>query len=1122
MVSYLQQGVAVIILYLFFAGWSATFYFCVRRAVIRVDDKATLIAGSAIVGPVLLGLALWLSMWVSPFRAPEFYIGILSIPAGGLIFCVIKAFRCNVRFREKLKVQNRPRVFLIALIGVFSIGTVCVLAAQLFFLPIHANDPLEYMQLGRAFFESRAAEIYPIRSSDSDYGFLAPWTHPPVYGFLITFAYFLQGSSEIAGAAKFIGLWFGCSTAMLCGALIYSYEKRPSLRSLVAPLFIITVPIFFQLIQSAHIDAMRIATFTAAFSFMHLAVRHEETRWFFVASIAAGSAVVSHSIGILTPFLVGPLILVLGWREVRTVCARVGLFAIGVMVIGSPHYLRNVHIFGGPIQDSIPVWEIPDLGVARFLEVSRGLDTLVDRFFHGVFMPVTRPEYFGWVPALALSAALFYVLYLFICARRRDGEESQHEPIAACLPAQLVVVNFIFFALLFVSVVLGSELAIKNARYLLTTTPLLVVLFFVLLGKAGRQSSLWSAFRFADGASLNAVTASPVRRVLTSDDSGYKRHSSLVNWSIGVAVFGLGLSQVVTSAQASFGNVSLYLTLDGEFLTRLFLDERAKRDASSLGDAYVERAARRLVSGDDEVLVFRQASFGFYRAGKFKSHVDSALVDLFVEKDRKALANSLLRRGIRWLYLPNYPLPEVENSAFGQLVRDPAFVRPVAVMSGWGLFEISAGIFEPKVFPLSDGDDPARLFVRSFAQGELGGPAFIPPSAKVSLQDGEFVEITRERGLVRRLSAWDAYAAQPMALGLNPVEIGAVDFTIDNHSRVLLTAILSGSGLVELAVEYNYHEPERLFWRDGFVDHAFAQQGLRSERVVREIIWSGVLTDEPREVGGWFMPALNAAEKGGVSGARLVFRVRNGDTLRIHRWLANSIAYADDFPDNKATDAALASGWQFFGTTLAGRLENEFRALAVSRSSSGEPGVVASGVDGLSYLALSPRFQLSSASSEMVVEPQTARRLDQLINRGDFLAEISTKLVGRGALKTAILFLCNEEEFRKFSSFSLQSFIFGEDDTREIVRHVQLPRIYLFDDHTIEKTWVVEMPCVPRIARVGFSRDATLKRSREEQSRGPPVSDYVEVQDLNIRLRSRESYEPVRLLAVDKSLVGAP
>jgi hypothetical protein len=1062
LIGYASQAVAVVLLYGLFALSSLAVAALIRPLSRSPENAPILLTGCAITGPTVLGLMLWIAMWISPGLDRSACIALVAVVPIAILLIRARSFYSELR--ELISQVHFPSVLVLIACGLLFF-VVLLLALQLFFLPLHGNDPLEYMQLGRVFWASRDAHLYPILTGDRTGGFIAPWTHPPTYAVLIGLAFMLQGSASIAGAAKLVGLWFAVGTAALCGALVRTADRRMSWRALVVPFFILSVPLYFQLVQSAHIDAFRIATFTLAVAWTIAALTQPTCGSFVLAGVGTGLAALSHSIGVLVPFIVGALAIVSWQGNIHALAVRLLLMGGIAGAAALPHYLRNTLIFGSPIQDSVPIWEIPELGVRAFLRASRGLETLADRLYHGVFMPFTRIQEFGWLPTALLVISLALGAAIWRLGVRRTAETViAHRQTSIATQLTLTVIGYFGFVFL---TALGTELAIKNARYLLTIVPLAVALLAILLGKLFTDELIVRT----PAAALAGLSRRVLRSAGHAEGAAARAQPDLRRSRAGpLLVVGVVLAiaavQLMGTLRFSVTNVAVYLGWPVS-LGRLLESELMKRDGSLLPDAAVERIARRIVAPDEVVLAFRQASIGFYPSASFRFHVDAALGDLFRELDPEALARRLRQHGFSWLYLPDFPLPEVQNSAFAALLRNGNLVRSDARVEGWSLFQLLDGattvdgVVVARAVPAAG---PGHLISATTEQG----PGMVDGRrARLTVDEYRGVaELSRDRGLVRQLGRWDVIMSRPVRTNMNPELVNAIDFVVPSATRLLLRAWLSGRGLAELVVEY-----ERVAPPSELTDQALFpnEDGQGVGTVQREVVWSGTLSSEKQEIGGWLNSATLTRSGAERQGARLLFRLRDGDTLRLHGWEVLEHKY-EGFPLlGDPLISALQRGWlikadeRFLLAGLGVRALHQTSGLAASKNGGIGMGVAVDRSTTGSASLSPPVFRLSNDTERTETETKKGQ-LQLLTSQGNLGLHVRTELVGFGAVSPTLAYVCSGQgsdtptsSWRLFGLFS---------SARERVHRASLQPTFLHAGEPSKLEWVVRLPCIPSAARL--------------------------------------------------------
>jgi hypothetical protein len=1082
MIGYPAQVIAAGQLYILFLIYAAACWAIVRPTLSAPHWLPTYVVGSLILGPVTLGLFLTLLFWVVPGRTANFYITTLSLAPFLVCLARFRVLANDVAAFQRAW-SARTAVPSAAFWGLllFAFPAFC-LSFQLLILPLHGNDPLEYMQLGRLLYEQREAQIYPLRTALPSGGFIAPWTHPPTYGSLIALAFMLQGSSLIAGAAKLISLWFALASALFAMALVFAADRRVSWRLWLTPFVMLSLPIYFELQQTAHIDSIRIASFVTAIALAAHAVASHSRGAAAVAAYALGCATMTHSIGILAPMISLPMLIVC-WRGSPKRLAEITLIIVAItLAIALPHYLRNVLIFGNPIQDSVPVWDLPALGVPEFLRGERGLETFSDRFVLGVLMPFTRIDLFGYLPTLGGIVAL---LLLAQTLRRRGLRGTttaifQARADHAALPVLIALLGFM--ALIMLSVLAGTDLAVKNVRYILTVIPIIVALTMIGIGGLVADEKVDYAVRRAT-AWLGRLVPGRRRVQALPKPAGSVSGAALAC----VVAAALILAQSADVFRLSYSNLRVYLGDDDIVSRRLFEAEPAKRNASILDDASIERIARDAMGPDDTALVFRQASYGFYHSRRFRFHVDTALTDLFQIEDPRALREALIKRGLTWIYTPGYPLPEINNSAFAALLRDPQLVRPVARSNGWGLYQVRAVDAAVTRTAVAAAMPMVRPGTQLYGLTDQGPGLVDGVRAKLTLDPQTGVaEFTRFRGAVKELKRWDAILSRPVSTRNDPNAVNAADFMLTDETRILLEAQLSGSGLAEMIVEYVSYPPVVKKLKD----LQAKDDEIGGPRILRETIWSGLLSEKPETVGGWLMPSLSrigSQDQRSRRGARIIFRLRDGNVLRVHGWKADAVSFGADPADSAIVMAsdAINRGWVLSEASLNQRLGLQLMAGAAPAVRDdvwpfGPIGIKPVS-DKTTLIAPPPFRPVAEAAAQ-------GTAIDETFGAGALRLAIKATISGYGKVTPHLLIKCRLEPVRNFTVLTIIPV-----EQKDTIQTLQLQPLQLWEGEVEKMSWVVTPTCVPRSIRIVFASERQRALAIERSAADIGEQDYGSV-----------------------------
>lgn len=457
-------------------------YALFRRAVKSADYAGVLFGISMVIGPVLMSWVLTMMLIAMPGQTRLFYVLGPVVPFAVLVVLfskgLVDSLKAHVGNWRKLFDSGIERavwtVFPLFILFV-TLGAVLTLAAS---TPIHGNDSIEYQIVAWTVSQSLDASIYPIVDLDTANGFSAPWTHPMGYINLLTHAYLVQGFGDTSGVARFVAPYFGFALIVL---MMGFGGFRNVMAGVVSAVFMICTPIFLHLIVQVHIDPIRLATLTAAIAAIWMVSQLDSWRLVVLAGITAGCAMFVHSIGILTlPIAIPTYILIA--RRFGFVKHTVRIVVICTIAIGmlAPRYAINQAQFGSLVADSVEVWEMEKIAVAHTRLVTRYMETTPDKIVNGALMGLSETTLFGWFQHLFFIALLILILRTLMMLRREKRNPFRElidqrwrewgDPSLAALFAALG-----YIAMMVLTVMMGSDLAVKNARYVMTMQPFVIM-----------------------------------------------------------------------------------------------------------------------------------------------------------------------------------------------------------------------------------------------------------------------------------------------------------------------------------------------------------------------------------------------------------------------------------------------------------------------------------------------------------------------------------------------------------------------------------------------------------------------------------------------------------------------
>lgn len=460
---------------------SASVVYAIASRVAAPAERTLIAAASLTVGPFLMAWLLMIMLALAPGSDNLVYIGALGCIFGlpGLIFFASFAGQLLLgarRFFDGLISQGSLLGALVAL-G-FAVAALVIILQGLghrLFIPIWSNDPQEYAQLSFLLAQARSVELYPVVSGQMSGGLFAPWTHPLGYPMLQVLARFIEGGGEQSFLIGLLTPYFAMSGALVVAAT--SSLKGRSAAGPIAAFALLATPLYFHLLVQAHIDVSRLGAFACGFALVWLVARRpDDWRLAAAAGVAVGMAQYAHSIGFLALPLMMPLLAIVSTGTLAQTARNISIISAVSLIFVIWRLVTNISLFGAPLGDNALVWEIEFLREEDHRAYMRMLYLPFDYIIRAPLRGWTDPTLFGqtyWIATAVVIAAVvaMHRRLLDVKGLIRDRAWISDEPAWG---AFLVVLGF--FALAFLTVGAGTDLMVKNARYLLTVQPMIAIL----------------------------------------------------------------------------------------------------------------------------------------------------------------------------------------------------------------------------------------------------------------------------------------------------------------------------------------------------------------------------------------------------------------------------------------------------------------------------------------------------------------------------------------------------------------------------------------------------------------------------------------------------------------------
>lgn len=552
------------------------------------------------------------------------------------------------------------------LLGWLLVTALVICVASLLYLalalPLSENDSLEYGLVGRAIHEANSLRVYPLLDPDqSQSGFFAPWTHPPLYTSLIYLTYALQGGATEALLMKFLAPWFMLTAAWGVFALARLHGPHSAW---VAALLFLTTPLLSVGAQTAAIDPLPVAGMVLMMLAL-IGFDPERKSAPIYTGFLVGLALWTHSQAILyIPILIATVFVAGGLRALRSSAIFAAKAVVTIALVAAFPYVRNLSIYGSLISDNPAVFALPSLDWESYFRYARSIYDWSTRLQYGVLKGLLSPRSFGlvfWLGLIAVAYLLFSGMLRRWLMQVLTGTRSQ---LAAVAPRLIPLsICAIYFSGVLLSLALGTDLMVKNDRYLLVMVPVVAVV--AACGWADIFSRFWTTWTGKGaGAAKRLLTRVGVAAVLSFHLLAFLLFANLMQW----------------------GQLFNLKALVSDFMPRqvygmLFAGE-APRAFNRLGDLVIDDPAENIpgigiardlnadVPADKKVLAIRPADM-FYTDRRMLSYLDPSMVPLYGEPDPVRFVEKLKALGVEYVQMPNYFIPPVANSALM-----PALARP--------------------------------------------------------------------------------------------------------------------------------------------------------------------------------------------------------------------------------------------------------------------------------------------------------------------------------------------------------------------------------------------------------------------------------------------------------------
>ena len=603
------------------------------------------------IGPFLLGLLAVVALGVFRGASHAFHIGVVF--TGLILLCSAAALARPLPQLERLGTP-RPIGRWEWVFGGLLAAWVALLIVDSLFMPLMQNDALEYATVGRLLFEVRDLFAYPaLDPAVGTSGFYGPWTHPPLYPALIYLANALQGHADTPGLMRLISPW--CT--LVATAVVYSMGCLANrITGLLSALIFLSTPLLFLGACSALIEPLPVLGMTLLLCAVTL-VEGTPVRRGTIQGIALGIALWTHSQAVLfVPLTLVAVMLNSSRGEPGPLARQLGvLLGIAGLMAAWP-YCRNIMLFGSFISDAPAVFVLDRLGWAEYFSKVRGLASWPEKIQYGILKGWFALEAYSWSFWLMLPGVAF-------CLRhwsRRHVWETLRRGQADGIPDRwkLVMLGVMLFYLggVVLSILIGSDLMIRNERYLLVLMPC-VSLF---AGSGIGQMLTWASL--------------PKHGEVARADNRLK----WIGVSFVLLVLLVGFAQLIVVG--GYRWKTLDLSPEQIWLSH----EEKLRNWPAFRTVYYLRHG---VPQEATVLSLKPADM-YYAGRRMISYLDPRLLPFFSDCNDITAAQKLRDLGVSYIHIPDYSIPPIYDSALQGILGRSDLARLVYSAGGNQLYEL--------------------------------------------------------------------------------------------------------------------------------------------------------------------------------------------------------------------------------------------------------------------------------------------------------------------------------------------------------------------------------------------------------------------------------------------------
>jgi hypothetical protein len=255
-----------------------------------------------------------------------------------------------------------------------------------------------------------------------------------------------------------------------------------------------------------------------------------------------------------------------------------------------------------------------------------------------------------------------------------------------------------------------------------------------------------------------------------------------------------------------------------------------------------------------------------------------------------------------------------------------------------------------------------------------------------------------------------------------------------------------------------------------------------------------------------------------------VFRLRDGDVLRVHSWQATGVSYDGSPASSEQVRQAYLDGWLVAGSPIPGREETDLRPLASPKDAEAITGLLYERPSTRSVALSPPPFWLPGSDGGSQERARRDAMLAGLLREHNLALIVQARLTGSGSVEPQVAFLCATPDAGAGAMQSgLAQWLGRTAPEAQRVHRIDQPPLYLHRDSFTTQRWAIRLPCVPSVVRLVLRSKFSRFETMEEFIRDPDQArrGAVGVEDVSMLLGPLVPNPVVRSIGLERAAAAA-